>query len=119
VVILNRILIFCRGKPIPNRSQIATIKNKKKSLKLIAFNCKNIKTCALVINELFQNYNILLLQEHWLFDFQLNLISEIGTDICYEAKAVDMISKIQPAQVPRGYGGVAIIWKKQIDHLIK
>jgi hypothetical protein len=93
-VILNRILIFCRGKPIPNRSQIATIKNKKKSLKLIAFNCKNIKTCALVINELFQNYNILLLQEHWLFDFQLNLISEIGTDICYEAKAVDMNNKI-------------------------
>ena len=26
---------------------------------------------------------------------------------------------IQPAQVPRGYGGTAIIWKKEINHLIK
>ena len=47
---------------------------------------------------LLKKYNILLLQEHWLFDFQLNLISEIGTDICYEAKAVDMNNNIQPAQ---------------------
>ena len=47
------------------------------------------------------------------------MIGEIGTDICYEAKAVDMNNNIQPAQVPRGYDGVAILWKKQIDHLIK
>ena len=52
-------------------------------------------------------------------NFQLNMIGEIGTDICYEAKAVDMNNNIQPAQVPRGYDGVAILWKKQIDHLIK
>jgi len=47
------------------------------------------------------------------------MIGEIGTDICYETKMVDMNNNIQPAQVPRGYGGVAILWKKQIDHLVK
>ena len=30
-----------------------------------------------------------------------------------------MLNKIQPDRVPRGYGGVAVLWQKEIDHLIK
>ena len=71
------------------------------------------------INKLFENNNLILLQEHWLFQFQLNLLGEICEDICYEGKAVDLYNNIQPAQVPRGYGGTAILWKKEINHLIK
>jgi hypothetical protein len=50
---------------------------------------------------------------HWLFEFQLHLLGEIGADISYIGKVVDMNNNIQPTQLPRGYGGVAIIWKKQ------
>jgi hypothetical protein len=40
-------------------------------------------------------------------------LGEIGADISYIGKAVDVNNNIQPTQLPRGYGGVAILWKKQ------
>ena len=33
-------------------------------------------------------------------------------------KAVDSTDPIMPVQMPRGYGGVGILWKKDIDHLV-
>ena len=49
----------------------------------------------------------------------MNLLGEICEDICFEGKAVDLYNIIQPAQVPWGYGGAAILWKKEINPLIK
>ena len=57
-------------------------------LKVASFNCKNIKTSALCVNDLLKNNSILLLQEHWLFQVQLHLLNEIGENICYAAKGL-------------------------------
>jgi hypothetical protein len=46
-------------------------------------------------------------------------LGEIGADISYIGKAVDMNNNIQPTQLPRGYGGVAILRKKQDNNIIK
>jgi hypothetical protein len=64
---------------------------------------------------------IILPQEHWLFEFQLHLLGEIGVDIYYIGKAVDIHvnNNIQPIQLPRGYGGVVILWKRQDNNIIK
>ena len=32
---------------------------------------------------------------------------------------MDTGDPILPVQMPRGYGGVAILWKKAVDHLVK
>ena len=32
---------------------------------------------------------------------------------------MDKRNPIQPTQVPRGYGGVAVLWRKNIDHMIR
>ena len=37
----------------------------------------------------------------------------------YNDVSVDTGDPILPVQMPRGYGGTAILWKKQIDHVIK
>ena len=66
-----------------------------------------------------ETHHIVLLQEHWLFQFQLNLLGEINPDIKFVGKAVDMNDNIQPSHVPRGFGGVAVLWKKECDHIIK
>ena len=60
-----------------------------------------------------------MIQEHWLFENQLHLIGEIDKEIYYAAKGVDKYDPLPPKYLPRGYGGVAIIWKKDIDHLVK
>ena len=90
-------------------------------LKLVSFNCKNIRTCEYVMDDLLVKYeaDILLLQEHWLFGCQLHRLNEIS-DLCVgQSKSVDTGDLILPVQMPRGYGGKAILWKKQIDHVIK
>ena len=89
------------------------------SLRIISFNCKNIKTCGPVLHKLFIKNDIILIQEHWLFQAQFHLIGELHIQINYAAKGVDINDPLLPISMPRGYGGVAVIWKNEIDHLVR
>ena len=57
-----------------------------------------------------QKTDICCLQEHWLFKFQLDRLDGIFPGVVSHAKAVDEIDPISPLQVPRGYGGTAILF---------
>ena len=85
---------------------------------IASYNCKNLNTSKHAIDKLSQNYDIILLQEHWLFDCQLHKLKEFHENYSGVGKAVDSDDPILPVQMPRGYGGVGILWKKDIDHLI-
>jgi ribosomal protein L44E len=106
---------FFRRQHKPTRSEV----NKKQKLRIVSYNCKNIKTSTQAINHLLRENNVILIQEHWLFQFQIHKLGEIAADICFEGKSVDIQNNINPSQQPRGYGDVAVIWKKEIHHLIK
>ena len=62
--------------------------------------------------------DIILIQEHWLFNCQLNLLNELDVNLIASGKSVDFYDPIPPIQIPRGYGGVVILWNKCIDHLV-
>ena len=47
------------------------------------------------------------------------MLGEISEKICYAGKGVDINNPIQPTQMPRGYRGVAILWKQEIDNIIR
>ncbi|CAC5412693.1 unnamed protein product [Mytilus coruscus] len=47
------------------------------------------------------------------------MLSDLHSEINYAGKGVDINNPLLPMYMPRGYGGVAIIWQKSIDHLIK
>jgi hypothetical protein len=83
--------------------------DEKQKIRLVSFNCKNIKTCALIIDKLLQTNDIILIQEHWLFQAQIHLISESHGEINYVGKGVDINDPLLPVSMPRGYGGVAVI----------
>ena len=87
-------------------------------LNILTFNCKNIKTCGLLFKELEKKVDLYLIQEHLLFDCQLDLLNEIHNDYIGIGKAVDSNDPIPPIQMPRGYGGVMILWRKELDSLI-
>ncbi|VDI05537.1 Hypothetical predicted protein [Mytilus galloprovincialis] len=59
------------------------------------------------------------IHEHWLFQTQIHLLGEIHENINYIGKGVDINEPLLPICMPRGYGGVAILWKKEIDHMIR
>ena len=82
-------------------------------LNILDFNCKNVLTCGPVFKEIENHVDIYLLQEHWLLDCQRHLLNEISDRFSGVGKAVDSIDPIPPIQMPRGYGGTAILWKKR------
>jgi exonuclease III len=57
---------------------------------------------------------IICLQETWLFNFEQSKLADIHPMFCYAAKSVDDNDHISPKQRPRGYGGVATLWKKTL-----
>ena len=71
------------------------------------------------INTLLKDNSIILLQEHWLFQCQIDYLGELGNNICFIGKGVDKNNPIEPTQMPRGYGGVAVLWKDKLDSVIR
>ncbi|VDI67956.1 Hypothetical predicted protein [Mytilus galloprovincialis] len=120
----NNSNMFTSGKTLTQRKLApARMRNvnsdfKVYHLNILSFNCKNIKTCDPLFSEILFNYDIVLLQEHWLFDCQLPLLDNVHIDFNGIGKAVDSDDPLPPTHLPRGYGGVCILWKKTIDHKI-
>ncbi|CAG2216627.1 unnamed protein product [Mytilus edulis] len=78
----------------------------------------NILTCGPLFDELKDSIDIYLLQEHWLFHCQLKMLNDILLDYKGVGKAVDSSDPITPWRMPRGYGGTAILWKKNLDSIV-
>jgi len=89
-------------------------------VKVASYNCKNIRTSAHAVNKLFKVHNcdILLLQETWLFEAQLSLLGEINSEIQYAGKGADHNQPLPPIQMPRGYGGVAVLWTAKLARYV-
>ena len=71
------------------------------------------------INSLGDKFDILFLQEHSLFQFEKHKLEQICPKFNVASKSVDEVNPICPIQKPRGYGGVAVLWRKELDHLMK
>ncbi|CAC5421255.1 unnamed protein product [Mytilus coruscus] len=80
-----------------------------KTVKLLTFNCKNILTCGPFFAEATKHFDICLIQEHWLFNCQLNLLNVLNENLIGIGKSVDERDPLPPSHMPRGYGGVAIL----------
>ena len=85
----------------------------------MTYNCKNAETSKYAIEELSELADIVLIQEHWYLDCQLGNLSAICESMTGTGKEVDTGDPILPVQMPSGYGGVAILWKRTIDHLVR
>jgi hypothetical protein len=53
-----------------------------------------------------------------MFVFQLYFMKLIYALLIFDLM-VDINDPLLPVSLPRGYGGVAILWKKAIDHLVR
>ena len=87
----------------------------RKLLKIGTFNVKNIETNEVYLRELLKTCDILAIQEHWLFSFQLGSIETNFVSHHAYSKAVDDNDPLPPNQKPRGYGGVSILFRKNMD----
>ena len=63
--------------------------------------------------------DILCIQEHWLYRAEQKIIGELDKNMMYVAKSIDDENPELSMTMMRGYGGVAIMWKKEIDEKVK
>ena len=79
-----------------------------KKFTIVASNIYNYKSNRVYLQQLLKHYDIVCIQEHWMFNFEKQVLSEASSShVCF-AKSVDDEDPISPKQQPRGYGGVAI-----------
>ena len=62
---------------------------KARCLRLTTFNCKNIRTSDVLFEEFLKIEDMILIQEHWLFKCQTQLLDEINGHYNISGKAVD------------------------------
>ena len=71
------------------------------------------------LQSLMKSSDIIAVQEHWLFNYEQRILNNIDPLFTSYARSVDDLQPISPFQKPRGYGGTAFLWKKDIDGLVK
>lgn len=86
------------------------------NLSLCTFNCRSSKSSVDEIRQLCNNYDIVMLQEHWLLPNELNILSSIHPEFFAIAQSAVDIS--QDILVGRPYGGTAILYKKQLASIM-
>lgn len=98
--------VFFRERPC-DRGKCST----HRRLTIATINIKNIKTNKAYAQQLLKNTDILCIQEHWLFSFELDSLNQLTPYHRCHSKAVDDNDPVSPAGPPRGYGGVAILYR--------
>jgi endonuclease/exonuclease/phosphatase family metal-dependent hydrolase len=87
-------------------------------VRIATLNVENFQSNTMYVSQLLKSCDILCVQEHWLYNYQVGIMAESIDDIIVAAKCVDDDDNITPLQRPRGKGGVAILWKSRINHLV-
>ena len=83
-------------------------------LKYMSFNCQGFKTRMHdYVKEKFEIYDVLLLQETWLYNFEHNLFKKILPDCQYHA--VSAMDETKLPRIGRPEGGCAVLWKKNLE----
>ena len=82
-------------------------------------NIENIRTNGKYLEEIAKIHDIILIQEHWLYEFEIKDLANYLPDFCYAGKATDTYDPILPIFKPRGKGGVAIFWRKDLERFIE
>ena len=85
-------------------------------LHIASFNCRGINTSLGELNKLFQKNDIIGIQEHWLNNLELDLLSNINLD--FRGFGVSPMDPGPGMLTGRPYGGLGIIWRKTLDNFI-
>lgn len=82
------------------------------SLNLVSYNCRGWNFGSIAVHDqLLQSCDICFIQEHWLFQGQLNLLN-IDSDFLYAAVSGMESSKLL---LGRPFGGCAILYKRALS----
>ena len=82
-------------------------------VKITTWNCRGLGNSEPYLRHLSNSSQVILLQEHWLWPFELQKLSSVLPEFSATGKADSRLT--EHYNVTRGCGGVAILWNKSID----
>ena len=85
-------------------------------IRVITYNCQGIKSSIHDIQVLCSSYDSIFIQESWLFQFELPLLSKIYCE--FEGFGISAIDDSTGIIRGRPYGGTAILIRKQYQDII-
>jgi exonuclease III len=87
-------------------------------ISIASLNIDNIKSNTEYLQKLLEQHPIVCIQEHWLFNFEKDLIGKMLPNCRYAIKCSDDNDPISQMYKPKGMAGVAIIWREDYAHAI-
>ncbi|CAG2242590.1 unnamed protein product [Mytilus edulis] len=66
-------------------------------------------------DELLDKHDIVLIQEHWLFNYEKELLKQHHSDFITLSRQIDDNEPFSPISRPRGHGGIAILYRKSMS----
>ncbi|VDI59355.1 Hypothetical predicted protein [Mytilus galloprovincialis] len=91
----------------------------EKEIVIGTLNVQNAISNQLYVNQVLKRCDILCIQEHWLYTFEKDKLNDFSSFHNVEAKSVDDRADTEIFIKNRGYGGVAVFWRNDLDHAIK
>ncbi|CAG2212379.1 unnamed protein product [Mytilus edulis] len=85
---------------------------KSSPLRIVSFNIKGFKN---YFDELLDKHDIVLIQEHWLFNYEKELLKQHHSDFITFSRQIDDNEPLSPISRPRGHGGIAILYRKSMS----
>ena len=107
----------CVNRPPSNTTMPPPSHSSSGSIKITTWNCRGLLNSIPYIQHLISTgTDILVLQEHWLWPYELSELQSINPNYTYTAVSD---SRLTPTStLTRGCGGCAIIWKKTIPAVV-
>lgn len=74
-----------------------------------------IKTPYLYLNTLESTSDVICIQEHWQYEFQKDSLASILPNMDMRIICSDTFEEISNFNLPRGKGGIAVVWKRELS----
>ena len=100
-------------KPSNNTTETSTNVTDHNSVSIVTWNCRGLHNAKPYIADLIESeVDIIILQEHWLWPFELSTLGSIHPQ--YDFTAISDKRLHASSDLTRGCGGVAILWNKAL-----
>ena len=91
----------------------------RKPINIALYNVQGLEGNLLAATNTVRACDIGFIQEHWILKYRQDIIRDIWEDYESVVASVDEEHPYSPLQPPRGFGGVAVVWKKSLTRLAK
>ena len=85
--------------------------------KVLSFNWHGVKSSSNTLQQFTKDFDILMIQEHWLYPDELSYMSCLCANFCsFSISPMTTDDKLLRGRPP---GGVSILWRKSLSHIVK